>query len=346
MTDKPAFFAENEARFSDYCATLDAQNDKRERVMRASRDATTFAKRAIFTLLRAKTDEDFDQALDQFQDVRDCLKAIYDETVDVNDYWKYVKVWTHGVQEYIEGVALYHYLKTGEIISKEQLQADYFQLRDVPPEAEAKRAEAGRGRGRGGRGGRGGPRKRQNDNHPQVATATETTPPATETQTQQPTTAQQEQKPTPQQNTNENSTTTTPQETTSSSTTTQQDTSKASPLYGFVVPDLDYLMGIADTSGELMRLATNAMTEGNYDVQPKIKAVLTQLQNGLFKIQSVMPQGPLNGKMGELKRSIEKLEKLCYHVQVVGGEYAQMGVKLKDVVGQSEPETREREETD
>ncbi|KAI7847487.1 Translin [Circinella umbellata] len=86
------------------------------------------------------------------------------------------------------------------------------------------------------------------------------------------------------------------------------------------VRDEDFILGIADFTGELMRHAIHIITTGNYDQSLEICRFLRQINIDCDIVAgSTLPQ--LNKKMGALRSSIAKVERACYAFQIRGSEY-------------------------
>ncbi|KAL5518646.1 hypothetical protein ACEPAH_329 [Sanghuangporus vaninii] len=110
------------AAFADMRDELDEHNDRRERLIKASRDVTILAKRVIFLLHRLVTEaSQFDpgafsaaaaqghaklvEAQSLFRTMREDLQG--------DRFWRYQQAVSPGLQEYIEALALAHYFETG-----------------------------------------------------------------------------------------------------------------------------------------------------------------------------------------------------------------------------------------
>ncbi|CAO3614161.1 unnamed protein product [Mucor fragilis] len=82
----------------------------------------------------------------------------------------------------------------------------------------------------------------------------------------------------------------------------------------------DYILGLADFTGELMRYAIHVVSTGKYDQAMVICKLLRKIDLDFDMIAtSYMPQ--LSKKLGTLKGSIKKVEQACYTFQIRGSEY-------------------------
>ncbi|KAF6003327.1 hypothetical protein CCYA_CCYA06G1860 [Cyanidiococcus yangmingshanensis] len=123
--------------FEKLAAALDARLERRERFVRASRDLTMTAKKAIFDLQRqkklrqyseenqsdsrwAKTEETFGRLRGL---VQSGIMAELDSTPEFSDsYWQYHAVFSPGIQEYVESITFYHWLRYERMLSFEEVQ--------------------------------------------------------------------------------------------------------------------------------------------------------------------------------------------------------------------------------
>ncbi|KAG2204752.1 hypothetical protein INT46_008335 [Mucor plumbeus] len=82
----------------------------------------------------------------------------------------------------------------------------------------------------------------------------------------------------------------------------------------------DYILGLADFTGELMRYAIYVVSTGKYDQAMIICKLLQKIDLDFDLITtSYLPQ--LSKKLGALKGSIKKVEQACYTFQIRGSEY-------------------------
>lgn len=100
------------------------------------------------------------------------------------------------------------------------------------------------------------------------------------------------------------------------------------------VTDEDYLLGIADLTGELMRLAINTLGQSLMPtLQDEDASILSPEQRVQHILQflrdiksgfdglSLTKMSPISKKMGVLRQSLQKIELACYNVKVRGAEY-------------------------
>jgi len=78
-------------------------------------------------------------------------------------------------------------------------------------------------------------------------------------------------------------------------------------------------MGIADTTGELMRLATTYAGAGDKKGPGDIMKKVQRLHNVLLPIR--MYPRDWKKKMSIMLQSLQKMEEVCYKLQIQGEEY-------------------------
>lgn len=129
---------------------FDANNDRRERIIKVSRDITINSKRLIFLLHRisnqpsaslaklrnggaqkgelkedeTKPEEDvFQEARSKKQEIIQLLQKVSIE-LQGHDFYRHQRSIAPGMEEYIEAVSFLHYLETGGLITKQEIERD------------------------------------------------------------------------------------------------------------------------------------------------------------------------------------------------------------------------------
>ncbi|CAL9047322.1 unnamed protein product [Musa banksii] len=118
------------AKYTDY---LNQLNDKRERVVKASRDVTMNSKKVIFQVHRmskgnredvlAKAENDLAAVTDQY------MSKLVKE-LDGTDFWKLRRAYTFAVQEYVEAATLCRFCKAGTLLNLAEINASLLSLSD------------------------------------------------------------------------------------------------------------------------------------------------------------------------------------------------------------------------
>ncbi|KAJ3161741.1 hypothetical protein HDU86_006511 [Geranomyces michiganensis] len=226
------------ALFTTLGAALDDMHDRRERIVKISRDITIGSKRAISLLHRvaglavvganesitstttatARADI-LTQARTKIADVVALFHVVASD-LQGNDFHKHHRSIAPGIEEFIEAVSFQRYIEHGDLISRDDLQREFFAV---------------------------GP---QHDGR-------------------------------------------------------------------FTVTDEDYVLGLADLTGELMRLAINSVAKGDTRQIDDICRFLRDLANDYEEVN--FP--PARKKMDTMRASLAKVEKACYALKVRGAEY-------------------------
>jgi len=74
-----------------------------------------------------------------------------------------------------------------------------------------------------------------------------------------------------------------------------------------------YLGGISDTTGELVRLATNQAAQGNFSEVEKIKSIITDIMAELVEFDIT---GYLRTKYDQAKGNLRKVEQIMYDINI------------------------------
>jgi len=106
-----------------------------------------------------------------------------------------------------------------------------------------------------------------------------------------------------------------------------------------MITDSDYLLGVSDLTGELMRLCINSVATRNKHVSVDVLSFMRKMHDGFTGLPMSALTGELGKKLQVTKESLQKVENVCFNVKVRGSEYpeemlAQMGLQGDD--GQNE----------
>lgn len=89
------------------------------------------------------------------------------------------------------------------------------------------------------------------------------------------------------------------------------------PLSDLLTP-LDYVLGIADLTGELMRKCINSVGIGDMEEPFKLCTLLQNTYDGLLVCSGYSRE--LNRKLYTFKCSLRKVENACYAIKIRGTE--------------------------
>lgn len=84
------------------------------------------------------------------------------------------------------------------------------------------------------------------------------------------------------------------------------------------VPPLEYVLGLADLTGELMRMAINSVGAGETDAAFELCTFMRHVHKAIMMCNGGTRE--LWRKITVLQASIKKVETACYTVQVRGSE--------------------------
>lgn len=236
------------AAFLEYKTELDARHDKHERLVKLSRDTTIHSKRAIFLLHRAagekrENNQREDLLLDgedKIREVSQFLRATAEE-VHGTDHWLHSSAYSPGLQEFIEALSYYVFLRQGQLLSMEearhwlsftQLEAEGDKSEDVEKESSEGEVESER--------------------------------------------------------------------------------------VHVPLSELNYVLGIADLAGELMRMCITAVGAGQQEVPFQVLPFMRSIYCGFHSLQPISKE--VSHKLHSLRSSLAKIENACYTLQIRGSE--------------------------
>uniref|UniRef100_A0A6J0T5P4 Translin-associated protein X isoform X1 n=2 Tax=Pogona vitticeps TaxID=103695 RepID=A0A6J0T5P4_9SAUR len=90
-------------------------------------------------------------------------------------------------------------------------------------------------------------------------------------------------------------------------------------VWNLKVTPVDYLLGVADLTGELMRMCINSVGNGDIDTPFELSQFLRQIYDGFSYIGNTGPY-EVSKKLYTLKQSLAKVENACYTLKVRGSE--------------------------
>ncbi|GAV79540.1 Translin domain-containing protein [Cephalotus follicularis] len=119
--------------FSNYADYLNTLNDKRERIVKASRDITMNSKKVIFQVHRIgknNKEEVLDKAENDLMTVKNQYISRLAKELGGTDFWKLRGAYSPGVQEYVEAATFFQFCKTGTLLNLEEINATLLPLCD------------------------------------------------------------------------------------------------------------------------------------------------------------------------------------------------------------------------
>lgn len=100
---------------------------------------------------------------------------------------------------------------------------------------------------------------------------------------------------------------------------TKTDTVDSKEGITFQVIPSDYLLGVADLTGELMRMCIGSVGNGDIDTPFQLSQFLRQVHDGFAYIGNTGPY-EVSKKLHTLRQSLAKVEDACYALRVRGSE--------------------------
>ncbi|XP_031271985.1 translin-associated protein X isoform X1 [Pistacia vera] len=125
-----SFMKDAFAKYADYLNNL---NDKRERVVKASRDITINSKKVIFQvhrISRSNKEEVLRKAEEDLEAVTDRYVSRLVKELQGTDFWKLRRAYSPGVQEYVEAATFCKFCRTGTLLNIEEINATLLRLSD------------------------------------------------------------------------------------------------------------------------------------------------------------------------------------------------------------------------
>ena len=125
-TKKPKILSPLQEYISNFSKEYDEHNERSERIYKLSRDITISSKKIIFNLHRInefnkdKTLKDSEDLLTKVSDL--IIKINKELIINVKNYERYNYRYTFGLQEYIEALSFYYYIKENRLILKHEIE--------------------------------------------------------------------------------------------------------------------------------------------------------------------------------------------------------------------------------
>ncbi|KAJ5209899.1 Translin [Penicillium cf. griseofulvum] len=114
--------------FENFRDELDEHHDRRERIIKKSRDITALSKKIIFALQRVRTTNQplppkiAQENQTRFDQIHALFEDVVPEQLGING-WRYQRQISSGIQEFIEAVSFDHYLRTQTLITHAECSA-------------------------------------------------------------------------------------------------------------------------------------------------------------------------------------------------------------------------------
>lgn len=258
--------------FQEYGRELDDRHDRHERIVKLSRDCTIHSKRVIFQLHRvtgnaSEKDKIISEAEEKLRsDILPRLKSIAQELKGLDPQLHRI-AYAPGLEEFIEALTYLEYLKSGQLISPEEIKCKYLTFEEDPPKQEkCQDSEV------------------TEDDDENVSGSAEIEKKDIDKEEKESTTRESAQVET----------------------------------FQFPLDPLDFVLGVADLTGELMRLGINSIGSGDHDQPFDLLPFMRALYCGFHSINPKSRMLPR--KMSVLRASLAKVENVCYTLKIRGSE--------------------------
>lgn len=119
--------------FGKYTEYLNELNEKRERVVKASRDITMNSKKVIFQVHRISKynrEEVLEKAERDLAAVTDQHMSRLVKELQGTDFWKLRRAYSPGIQEYVEAATLCKFCITGTLLNLDEINSTLLPLSD------------------------------------------------------------------------------------------------------------------------------------------------------------------------------------------------------------------------
>nr|XP_054758938.1 translin-associated protein X-like [Lytechinus pictus] len=270
--------------FKEYQSELDLKHDKYERLVKVSRDITIESKRIIFLLHRIDGDSEkvLTEAETRLRSLEDTLISKVASELKGEDLHQFIRAFSPGLQEYIEAVSFYLFIKNGRLLSLDEIATRLtFSLKDDIKQVENEEAEKADGV----------------TGQPEASDSTEIQDPLME-----------------------------------SKCGSDQRT------LSLKLPPLEYMLGLADFTGELMRMCINIIGSGDLERPFQLVDFMRNINRGFQQLGNVAGREMVR-KSSVMRQSLKKMEDACYVIKVRGSEIPKH--MLKDVAFSTDFSTRD-----
>ncbi|XP_011675196.2 translin-associated protein X [Strongylocentrotus purpuratus] len=275
--------------FKEYQSELDLKHDKHERLVKVSRDITIESKRIIFLLHRIDGDSDkvLIEAETRLKSLEDTLISKIASELKGEDLHQFIRAFSPGVQEYIEAVSFYLFIKEERLVTLDEIISRLtFSLKeDIKKVVNEEAEEAGR-----------------------VKSRSEASD-STEKQDQLDPLNLKE--------------------------------SKSGSDHGTLalkLPPLEYMLGLADFTGELMRMCINIIGSGDLERPFQLVNFMRNINRGFQQLGNIAGREMVR-KSTVMRQSLKKMEDACYVIKVRGSEIPKH--MLKDMAFSSDFSARD-----
>jgi len=312
--------------FDKFRDELDIRHDKMERIVKLSRDITIESKRIIFHLHRIQHETDKESIIEdvekRLRDVKINLWSRVAKELKHEEDYQFVRKYSDGLQEWIEALSFYHYIHSKRLISWQEVQQQLvFTNSKSKPKTECSNENVAT--------------KDLAKSTEQIDLNSDVKKEGKEDEKKGNVSADAKESAEKGMESNDVS-----KESTKESEESNKDVPEESAEVKaertenikeevddaeefedmkIEVPPTEYVLGLADLTGELMRNAINSLSCGDMDVCFTLLAFLQKMHSGFQEVEQNCPRVVLK-KLYTLKQSMIKVENACYQITVRGSE--------------------------
>lgn len=310
--DKPIVDPSDEVQvmFVELSKQLDARHDKRERIVKICRDITIESKRIIFNLHRIKCDDDKPTILGEVERRLDDLRQgpLYrlSRELEGEDHYQFLRAYSGGLQEWVEALSFYHFLCYDTIITHSQVQEQLqWQRKASSRDMVQENMES-------------------KDTIDDLANATDQDSKSLEDGEFE---MENSKNKIGEMEESNDAANIIPSEDDGKTTDTVEaavnDSSSKDNDNGMImvtIPVSEFILGLADLTGELMRNAINSLGSGDTQVCFSLLVILQAFAEGFNRLDWRECPRETGMKVRVLKQSLVKVESACYAISVRGSE--------------------------
>lgn len=271
-------------QFKEYAAQLDEKHDKYEKIVKVSRDITIESKRIIFLLHTLDKESKRDTVLGEAEKrLNSLVETMFNKIafeLDGEDPYVYLRAYRAGFQEFIEALTFFWYLKDKSLHNWIKVADSMtYNVKDQSQIASDDCTES-----------------QKSDNNPKI----QQTNSNSDFQTSNDTPIIQESNDDPE-------------------IQEKKGDGDIEKKIKVLVSPTEYILGIADLTGELMRKCINNLSTGDINSCFETCDFVRQMYVGFLSCAGISGR-EVSRKLYTLKQSLGKMENVCYTIKVRGSE--------------------------
>lgn len=335
------------ALFREHASALDSKHDKHERIVKLSRDIAAESKKVIFLLHRITCEDDKPTILGEAEvkmaEVKRRFWFLVATELNGEDHFKFLRAYTGGLQEYIEALSFYHYLCYGRLIQWKEVQDDLtfrrrIKRRKNPSGGNVTTSSSADSESTLAADDKNEKKDHNGDERAAAAAAGEESEEKKEEGVDGAEVCKDSSSGLANADPDVKNTEPPKEASDSSKSSSATEIIDEEVVTSVCVPKTDFVLGLADLTGEVMRQAINCVGLGNISVCFDLLDFLHEIHGGFLALPRSDAR-ELDGKVKVLKQSMRKVENACYSINVRGTEVPKH--MLKDLFIHDEEQVHE-----